>query len=400
MGMIRRFISRKSFFQFESDYKNKLIILFIVSFLSIIRFYHWGLYGFLILFLFSLKEMENPWEYFLDKVKASYGTWAFIIYVGGRILMDSPGTVKNYHGILTPLVVGLLTLIPSWSLDLSVKIRANFQKWFYIRMGIALIPQLVIYKMTGDSLILKNTLCLASAAILMGWQGRKSIGILLFVMGVSLLGGARTNLLALMVALCVVEVARLKPKLTCSLLIASVTFYFFVMWGWAEFICHNPLSHALAEKLRSFHERTVVWDMATALYHKNPWWGIGPYSVSKVLTHSFSYMYQGSMWNELIRHPHNILLEVKASLGSVGCFLLWGALIQQIMRMRHRPDVATGLATGVYALIMFSGYLSFFRDPWFLGWIGILTYWQNVFFSTKSISDDATDALSRKKREF
>ncbi len=251
--------------------------------------------------------------------------------------------------------------------------------------------------MTANGLILKNILCLVTACIIVCWQGWRSIGILTFIIGISLLGGARTNLLALAIALCTLALSRIKPKQTIIVLMVLWTAYVFVMWVGVDAMIHNPLSKLLAEKLRSFQERLVVWGTVTDLYHESPWWGMGPYSVSQALRNSLFYVHGGYMLARIHSSSHNMILELKACLGSVGLWIFWAAVMQQMSRLRHRQDSAVLLAVGVYGMAMLSGYLSFFRDVWFLGGIGLIFFWRRILTWDTSGGGKSENAFGRAK---
>lgn len=368
----------------QSDTKGgiQLFILSMSSFLAIARFYHWGMYGFAILFLYSLYETPRRE---VPSWNQQRWLWVFILYCLGRSLVDQTLVLGNYYGLLTPLVLGCLAQNLHLPISLPEKKKQALWIGFQICIVVTLIPNLIFYQKTMNALFLKNSLCLATAGTILCWQGVKSLGILGFILGISFLGGARTNGIALVLALCIMGIGRLTPRRTGTFLMIVLTGYVLVVWVGVDVIIHNPLSQALAERLRSFQERTVVWRMVTDLYTQNPWWGIGPYSVSQVLKNTFFYTYGGVIWDAFIRHPHNVIFEIKACLGSVGLWLLWAASMEKIRALRSREDSAIMLAIGVYMVTMLSGYLSFFRDSWFLGGIGLACFWKDIFSSSQQM---------------
>lgn len=79
----------------------------------------------------------------------------------------------------------------------------------------------------------------------------------------------------------------------------------------------------------------------------------------------------------IIRHPHNIFLELKASFGIIGFGLILFSLLQGIgcLYKKNAHDVPLNIALLVYGGVLWSSYLSFFKDPWFLAWIGLILAW-------------------------
>ena len=222
-----------------------------------------------------------------------------------------------------------------------------------------------------NSVILLNVLTLPLLSVPRGWMLAGAMGGMTYGLGV------RTGAIAFILALLAYGWAKRAPRTCVTCLALGMVLYGLVVLFGMEWMIKSTLLQNLGQHYPSFYERLVVWEKVNELWRSHFWWGLGPSSLSEILRAPLTYLYQGKAITTIIRHPHNLLLELKASFGFVGYLLMFGSMGSIFCGWIHRSSsyLPLRVAHFVYAIILWSFYLSFFRDPWFPAWIFLVWAW-------------------------
>jgi hypothetical protein len=197
--------------------------------------------------------------------------------------------------------------------------------------------------------------------------------------------GVRTGAIALIITGVAWIVARQWPKFfvvvtSCALLCGG----WWAMYGVGMCI-DSPWMIALGVQDHSFYERLVVWKYVSRIAEEHMWFGRGLCSLFFDLKTPLAYVYKGKAYTSTIVHPHNLFLEIRASFGIVGLSLFIGSLIEWMRRVEKRCSAepflhVLSMSGLVYLVVLWSGYLSFFKDPWILAWVALVVTWAYRFF--------------------
>ena len=200
------------------------------------------------------------------------------------------------------------------------------------------------------------------------------------MIGINCALGVRTGGLALCMAGAAWIMVRYWPKkfllfMSFGLVLAGI----WSIYG-VDLLINSSWLVALGKHDHSFYERLVVWKKVSGIARENFWFGMGPASLFQALKRPLEYFYRGKVFAVSIVHPHNVFLEIRASFGSVGLALFVGSIIASVYQAQHKwkehtDFFALGMSGLVYLLVLWSGYLSFFKDPWIVAWGALVWVW-------------------------
>lgn len=140
--------------------------------------------------------------------------------------------------------------------------------------------------------------------------------------------------------------------------------------------------------LLSFYERCVLWD-ALGQMQKSFWWGTGPGSVNHLLSVPLFYPFGGIIRSFIPRHGHNFFLQLWASFGAVGLFLVNLIFIPVMVHLRRsctQKNQSFWMALMSVILVFFWTEYSLFQ-VWFWAWLGVVILWSNLLFPLSSFKN-------------
>lgn len=216
------------------------------------------------------------------------------------------------------------------------------------------------------------------------WR-RSGWGYLIAMIAVNYFLGVRTGMMALVVAGGAWIVAGRWPKFFVTVMsLALLCGGWWAVYGLDMFIDGSWIA-TLGGRDRSFYERILVWKKVAHIMREYPWFGRGPCSLFYDLKTPLTYVHQGESYTVTIVHPHNIFLEIRACFGIVGLAVFIGAVIAGMRRAYKKWSInpsffALSMSGLSYLFVLWSGYLSFFKDPWIVAWAGIVWTWASVCF--------------------
>lgn len=275
---------------------------------------------------------------------------------------------------MTPLGIMVHFLSPHRHLPSGKKPLAHLSPSFtrFFLVGMALSCLLWIGKAAAEGFWFDSLLATKNRVVLMANLGlilwsrvtwKNKIVLLALVLLSTFLLGARTALLGFFVGLVAYYGLLWRRKLMTSLMVVGIYVWggasLFLSFSWIETLSWiQPILH----RWPTFEIRFAVWKTVQNWGQSHFWLGVGLDTLFKELR-KLAQIFPGYPI-----HPHNIFLELQASFG-IGGPLLLGAFTLFLARQTwrgHFPPIM--LATFSYGMVLMMGYLSFFKDSWFVVW--------------------------------
>lgn len=318
----------------------------------------------------------------------------FIIYTIIRIMLDvffmNIWETNHLQMLLAPFILCLVC----WN---TASFSKAVNKNTLFRIVITIFFAVILYHLSvailndeiSDSLLkIKTMAVLCNMLVFPILYWRYSYVLVAIMIPFNMILGVRTGLFALIVSLSVFWSIKRAPRFTGKMLVFAISALAVIALFSFDILYENKIAVALGQKYGSFYERIMLWSRINTLCLNDFWFGVGPNTLADFLRKPFSYVYKGKEILNTVRHPHNIFLELKTSLGTIGYFFAFGACIQWIIKSFKRNLSSLQITCVVYAFIVMGAYTSFFRDAWLLAWVGFL------IMLSKSLADNSDIPLT------
>jgi O-antigen ligase len=330
------------------------------------------------LFLWSVYACSSIWE--CPKREAAF--WSVLVILGYGILRTLIALAPMSYTLQSLLALSILALLLLFPVVLPLeKIHRNFVilacACAFFMLFLYGISRIHTHICVDSSLKLKNAIILLNILSVPTLILNKRYGSfwVLLVLLVNTMFCARTALLGFMFGMLAMTLARQWPRFIALGITAGITSCSILSFMLFSNLYHAPYIQALGKKFPTFYERTLVWRHVYTLWQTHPYFGVGPSTLSAMLNHPFPSMVQGKEKMVRIVHPHSLVLELLASLGWVGTGLALLSFIISMISFAKKPLSMQHffiLFLVLYVFIVFSGYASLSKDPWILGWIGLI----------------------------